>query len=123
MALLQSFLVWLIGTGVGLIGYFEDIGDMLATLILISLLILMSTGWGIRGKSATDNIDLFIPVMVSIALIQILIMVIDSYINSRYWAYFSDYDGILGYMVIVVRLIMMLWFVISAQTSFTERTG
>ena len=94
---------------------------MCSQMAIISLFVIMANGSGTQGKSA-DDIDIIIPVLLLVATVHVFMLMINSFMTEHFAA-FSEFDGGLGYMVILIRVALWVWFFISAKVNYTEKTG
>jgi len=66
--------------------------------------------------------DIIIPVNMLVAAVHIMMTLINCFLTEHY-ASFSEFDGVLGYMVILIRIALWAWFIISTKVYYTEKTG
>jgi hypothetical protein len=118
---LQLVIYALNGSGFAFIGFFADLFCVLSQLVVIILLIFMSTGWGIRNMGEPD-MDVFIPILILVFIVQIMVTIISTVVEESYYT-FSDYDGLPGYLIIIMRVLMWIWFVVSIFFNFEEKSG
>mmetsp|Transcript_13731 Transcript_13731/g.13751 ORF Transcript_13731/g.13751 Transcript_13731/m.13751 type:complete len:118 (+) Transcript_13731:749-1102(+) len=71
-------------------------------------LILMANGWTIKDKDF-PNPDIYIPVSLLVVLVNLLIIGLGRITDDSYYK-FSDYEGIPGYLLIIFRIGMLMWF-------------
>lgn len=99
------------GSGIGILSFLSNLSEIMSQLVIIILLILMSTGWGVRNKEA-PALDVLVPIILLVVIVQIMVTVVTSIVEESMHT-FTDFDGIPGYMIISIRCLLWLWFVLS----------
>jgi hypothetical protein len=97
------------GKGVGAFEFFGGAGELLSEFILIVLMLLLADGWTIRYKEF-PNPEVYYPMLITVGILQLVFAGIGRVTEDTYNK-FSDFDGAAGYCLIIMRVIMIFWFI------------
>jgi hypothetical protein len=104
------------GYGIPVFDFFSQAFEVLSQLIVSILFILMASGWSIKYKEWPDA-DIYIPIVLLVVMLNLMVVGLGRITNDSYYK-FSDFEGIPGYIVIAIRLLLWGWFYWSIQTTF-----
>lgn len=96
------------GKGVGAFEFFGGACELLTEFILIVLMLLLADGWTIRYKEF-PNPEVYYPMVITVGILQLVFAGIGRVTEDSYNK-FSDFDGGAGYCLIIMRLLMIVWF-------------
>jgi hypothetical protein len=85
------------------------------------MFILMASGWSIKYRDFPDA-DTYIPIVLLVVLVNLMVVGLGRITNDSYYK-FSDYEGVPGYIVVVIRVLLWVWFFYSVKTTYTDSTG
>lgn len=66
--MIQLFLFSYNGSGIGILTFLSNLTEVMSQLVIIILLILMSTGWGVRNKEA-PALDVLVPIILLVVIV------------------------------------------------------
>ena len=95
------------GRGVGAFEFFGSAGNFICDFIMISLLLLIAQGWSITFRDFPTP-EIYISVMIILGFLHLILSAIEMSLNDVYYL-FSNYEGILGWLIFFSRLIMVVW--------------
>lgn len=109
------------GQGFGLLDFLAQSLEITSHLILTVLLILVSSGWTLKYREFPDT-ETYIPVILLVVMLHILIVGLGRITDDSYYK-FSDYEGVPGIMLVVLRLGLWSWFLYSMRDLLKSVTG
>ena len=109
------------GKGLVVLDFLSQAADLVCQLTITVMFILISTGWTIRYKDFPD-IEIYVPVAFLIVVMHLLIAGLGRISDDSYYK-FSDYEGIAGSLLLVLRLCLFGWFAFSAKQLYSESQG
>ena len=95
------------GRGVGAFEFFGSAGSFICDFIMISLLLLIAQGWSITFRDFPSP-ELYISVMIVLGFLNFVLAAIEMSLSDAYYL-FSNYEGMLGWLIFVSRLFMVAW--------------
>lgn len=120
----ESLHLWIYsynGKGISVFDFFSQALEIVSTLIITIQFILMATGWTLKKKDFPDA-DIYIPIALMVILLNLMIVGLGRITDDSYYK-FSDYEGIPGYMLILIRLALWGWFIYLIRDLKTQVTG
>jgi hypothetical protein len=132
--LLQCVHIWVYsynGHGLIVVDFLSQALEVLSQLVLTVLLILVSSGWTLKYRGFPDA-DTYVPITLLVVMLHFLMVGLGRITDDSYYK-FSDYEGVPGVILIVLRLGMWGWFlycltglmksVTGRQATFTQYFG
>ncbi|OMJ68862.1 hypothetical protein SteCoe_33554 [Stentor coeruleus] len=101
------------GRGIVVLDVFFQIFECLSSIIITILLIVISTGWTLKYKNFPDP-DTYVPICLLVVIINLLIVGIGRITEDSYYRN-SDFEGLTGYFLVSIRVIMWFWFVFNMR--------
>jgi uncharacterized membrane protein YphA (DoxX/SURF4 family) len=95
------------GSGFLAIDFFAESLEVLSSIILTVILILISSGWLLQYSEFPEP-ETYIPVSILIFIVNLLIVGIGR-ISDDSWDKSTDYQGLPGFMFLMIRLGMWSW--------------
>ena len=95
------------GKGVSVFEFFGSAGNFICDFIMICLLLLIAQGWSITFREFPSP-EVYISVMIILGFMHFLLSAIEMSLSDAYYL-FSNYEGILGWLIFVSRLMMVAW--------------
>ena len=92
------------GRGLVVLDVFYQGLEVLASVIITILLIIIASGWTLKYKDFPDA-DIYIPISLFVVIINLMIVGLGRITDDSYYKN-SDYEGIPGYFLIIVRITM-----------------
>lgn len=109
------------GTGIVVFDFFSQACEVISHLIVSILFILMASGWSIKYREFPDA-DTYIPIVLLVVLVNLMVVGLGRITNDSYYK-FSDFEGIPGYIVVIIRISLWFWFYYSITTTYTDSKG
>lgn len=109
------------GRGVVVLDFFSQALEIISTLIVTILFLLMSSGWSLKYKELPDA-DTWVPVGLLVMLLHLLIVGLGRITDDAYYK-FSDYEGVPGVLIVVLRIGMWAWFIFSIRKVLATTHG
>lgn len=109
------------GRGVVVIDFFSQAFETISYLIITILFLLVASGWTIKYKELPDA-DVFVPVALLSVFMHLLIVGLGRVTDDTYYK-FSDYEGVPGVLLIILRIGMWVWFFINIRQQLSETQG
>ncbi|CAG9326709.1 unnamed protein product [Blepharisma stoltei] len=109
------------GKGITVFDFFSQSLEIVSTLIITILFILMATGWTLKQKEFPDA-DVYIPVGLMVVLLNLVIVGLGRITDDSYYK-FSDYEGIIGFLLILIRIGLWGWFIYLIRGLMTKVHG
>jgi len=106
------------GTGIVVFDFFAQACEVISHLVVSILFILMASGYSIKNRDFPDA-DTYIPVVLLVVLVNLMVVGLGRITNDSYYK-FSDFEGIPGYIVIVIRICLWIWFYYSVNSTYTD---
>lgn len=107
------------GQGIPFVNWCGDLLEILADIVITTMLLCMATGWLVRFGTKIES-DLVIALAIFAALFNMIIFTID-FITDTDFKFFS-FDSWVGYIVCILRLIMGLIFYQLQSGTFKSKT-
>lgn len=95
------------GRGVGAFEFFGSAGNFICDFIMISLLLLIAQGWSITFRDFPSP-EVYISVMIVLGFLNFVLSAIEMSLSDAYYL-FSNYEGMLGWLIFVSRIFMVAW--------------
>lgn len=95
------------GKGVAAFEFFGSSGSFISDFIMIFLLLLVAQGWSITFRDFPSP-EVYISVMIILGFLHFILSAIEMSFSDAYYL-FSNYDGLLGWLIFVSRVIMLIW--------------
>lgn len=105
------------GKGLGAFDFIELALGILSQLTITCLLIIMADGWTIKYNDF-PNADIYIPVVLIVAFLHLVLIGLGKVTDDSSYK-FSEYEGIAGVALIILRLVMFTWFLLNAKHLFS----
>ncbi|OMJ87697.1 hypothetical protein SteCoe_10541 [Stentor coeruleus] len=106
------------GKGLGALDVFYQIFDSLSSISITILLIIISTGWTIKYKDFPD-FELLLPICFLVVVLNIMIIglgrITQDASNKN-----SDFECVPGYILIVIRILMWIWFIFNSKDLYVK---
>jgi len=106
------------GTGVKATEILAEILFMLSQVIQSTLLVLIALGYTL-SRSKIGSLEFVIPICVIVAMVHILLVVFDK-AQGEYAEQFTEHEGFKGWLTLVVRIGLYVWFQCAARKTATE---
>jgi len=106
------------GVGFKALDVFSEIFFILSQVIQTSLLILIALGYTLL-QSCIGELDLMIPVCFMVAVIHVMLVGFGKLKDDSAYA-FHENEGVLGWVLLVLRLLLYLWFLWAVHSSASE---
>jgi len=106
------------GYGIGVFYMFYQLFEVFSTTIVSLLMIIIASGWTIKYKEFKDA-DIYIPVGLFLFMINLIVVSLEKG-NEDTQNNFSNYEGIPGFIMALLRLILWAWFLYSIISVFNE---
>jgi hypothetical protein len=103
------------------IDFFSQAFETISYLIITILFLLVASGWTIKYKELPDA-DVFVPVALLSVFMHLLIVGLGRVTDDSYYK-FSDYEGVPGILLIILRLGMWVWFFMNIRQQLSETQG
>ena len=94
------------GRGIGAFQFFGSAGNFLCDFIMIFLLLLIAQGWSITFRDFPTP-EIYFVVMVIVGFLHLILSIIEMILSDSYFL-FSNYEGILGVLILISRILMVL---------------
>lgn len=101
------------GRGLVVLDVFSQIFECLSSIIITILLIVISTGWTLKYKNLPDT-DIYVPICLFVVVVNLLIVGIGRITEDSYYRN-SDFEGLTGYFLVGIRVLMWFWFVFNMK--------
>ena len=62
-------------------------------------------------------LETLIPVLILVVFVHIIVLIITSF-SVQIDTHFAEYDGLLGNLLIGLRLLLLLWFLLSVKQNY-----
>lgn len=109
------------GSGVVVLDFFAQALEVISHLILTVLFILVSSGWTLRYREFPDT-ETYIPVILLVVMLHVLIVGLGRITDDSYYK-FSDYEGVPGGLLVVLRVGMWGWFIYCIKDMLKSVSG
>jgi len=109
------------GKGIVALDFLSQAADLICQLTISVMFILISMGWTIRYKEFPD-VEIYIPVAFLIVVMHVLTAGLGRISDDSYNK-FTDYEGVAGILLILLRLCLFGWFGFSAKQLYEESQG
>jgi hypothetical protein len=109
------------GRGLVVLDFFSQALEVISSLIVTIMFLLMSSGWSLKYKELPDA-DTWVPVGLLVMLLHLLIVGLGRITDDAYYK-FSDYEGVPGALIVILRICMWGWFVFSIQKVLASTHG
>lgn len=109
------------GKGISVFDFLSQAFEVLATLLITIELIIMANGWTIKYKDFPDP-DIYIPISLLVVLLNLLIVGLGRITDDSHYK-FSDYEGIPGWLLILIRIGLFAWFSYLVQNLYKTVNG
>jgi hypothetical protein len=122
--LLESLHLWVYsynGRGVVVIDFLAQALEVVSHLTLTLIFILMSSGWTLKYRDFPES-DIYFPIGLLVVMAHVLVVGIGRLTDDSYYK-FSDYEGIAGVLLVVIRIGMWLWFLFFINDLLSSVTG
>jgi len=90
------------GKGFSVLDFLSQAFELIATMLITIELIIMANGWTIKYKDFPDP-DIYIPISLIVIMFNLLIVGLGRITDDSYYK-FSDYEGIPGYLLMIIRI-------------------
>mmetsp|Transcript_28309 Transcript_28309/g.13107 ORF Transcript_28309/g.13107 Transcript_28309/m.13107 type:complete len:144 (+) Transcript_28309:220-651(+) len=77
----------------------------------------MAHGWTIRYRELPD-VDTLIPIGMLVFMLHLVVVGLGRITDDSAYKY-SDYEGIAGYVLIGMRLVLFVWFCVASYKTYT----
>lgn len=101
------------GKGLAALDVFYQIFDSLSSMAVTILLIIISTGWTIKYRDFPD-FELFLPICFLVVVLNIMVIGLGRMTEDAS-SKNSDFECVPGYILIVIRVLMLTWFIINVK--------
>ena len=112
---------WHDGQGVKALDVFAEILNVLSQVIGTSLLILIALGYTLL-HSKLGNLDVVIPVVFIIGVLHVLLVGFGKIKDDASYKFYEN-EGAIGYILLVLRIMLLVWFVWAVRETTKEATG
>lgn len=122
--LVESLHLWVYsynGRGLIVLDFMAQAFEVLSQLTLTVMMILISSGWTLKYREFPDA-DIYLPVSLLVGMLHVLIVGIGRVADDSYYK-FSDYEGVTGLIIVIMRLGMWGWFVYCINDLLKSVTG
>ena len=97
------------GKGVVALDVFYQIFEVLSSILISILLIIIASGWTLKFKDFPDA-DIYVPISLFVVVLNLMIVGLGRITEDSYYKN-SDYEGIPGYCIVGMRVLLWVWFV------------
>lgn len=104
------------GYGVGALDFLSEGCSMLSQILFTSLSLLLAQGYTILPNQKV-SMDFFIPMMAAIVGVHISIVSVAK-LEHDAMARFHENDGFWGWLLVMIRLALYIWFLVSIRRSY-----
>ncbi|OMJ93405.1 hypothetical protein SteCoe_3648 [Stentor coeruleus] len=101
------------GKGLVVLDVFYQILECFSSIMITILLIIISTGWTLKYKDFPDA-DIYIPICLFVVVLNLMIVGLGRITEDSYYKN-SDFEGVPGYFLVVIRILMWIWFVFTIK--------
>ena len=101
------------GKGFVVFDVFYQALEVLSSVMVTILLILIASGWTLKYRNFPDA-DVYIPISLFVVILNLMIVGLGRITEDSYYKH-SDYEGIPGFFLIVMRIALWLWFLYLIQ--------
>lgn len=97
------------GKGVVVLDVFYQIFEVLSSILISILLIIIASGWTLKYKDFPDA-DIYVPISLFVVVLNLMIVGLGRITEDSYYKN-SDYEGLPGYCIVGMRILLWIWFV------------
>ncbi|CAG9319741.1 unnamed protein product [Blepharisma stoltei] len=105
------------GRGLGALDFIEQALILVSQLTITCLLIIIAEGWTIQ-YSDFPNADIYIPIILIVTFLHLVVLGLGKISDDSSYK-FSEYEGIAGLALIILRFCMFGWFLYNAKYLFS----
>ena len=109
------------GSGIKALDVFAEILNILSQVIGTSLLILIALGYTLL-HSKLGNLDVVIPVVFIIAVLHVLLVGFGKIKDDASFKFYEN-EGAVGYILLLLRIVLLAWFCWAVKETSKEATG
>lgn len=109
------------GKGIVALDFLSQAADLICQLTISVMFILISMGWTIRYKEFPD-VEIYVPVAFLIVVMHLLTAGLGRISDDSYNK-FTDYEGVAGILLLLLRLCLFGWFGFSVKQLYRESQG
>lgn len=109
------------GRGLVVLDFFSQSLGVVASLIVTILFILIASGWTLKYREFPEA-DVFLPIGLLVVLMNLMIVGLGRITDDAHYKY-SEIEGIPGYIVIVIRVVLWGWFVYLIRSLYGNGIG
>ena len=106
--IVHLWVFWYNGKGVLFIDIISQALEVVSSILVSVLFILIASGWTLKYKGFPEA-DIYIPISMLIIAINLIVIAIGKISDDAYDKY-SDYEGLSGFFIILLRILSWVWF-------------